>query len=250
MQDGRFNDTILDETSHRPWPVPSGPWIMTQTWHDLLFAHWPVDPLVLRALVPPSLDLDVYDGRAWVGIVPFRMSHVVPRGVPSLPWVSAFPEMNVRTYVSVGGKPGVYFFSLDATNALAVWTARTIFHLPYYRASMEIVHEEDAIAYRSHRHRSGAAFAGRYAPTSDPRPPTPGTLEYFLTERYCLYTLDGRKRTCRVDIHHPPWPLQSAAAAIAVNTMALAAGVPLPATPPLLHFSRRQDMVCWKLHRV
>src|SRR5688572_10323597 len=104
-----FHYGILEETAHRPWPMPTAPWIMTQTWHDLLFAHWAVDAAVLRTRVPAALDLDLFDNRAWVGIVPFRMTNVAPRGVPALPWLSAFPELNVRTYVIVGDRPGVFF---------------------------------------------------------------------------------------------------------------------------------------------
>ena len=113
-----FDYGILNQTAHRPWPMPTSPWVMTQTWHDLLFAHWPVDGVRLRALVPAEFPLDLYDGQAWLGIVPFRMANVGPRGVPSLPGVSAFPELNVRTYVRVADRPGVYFFSLDAASAL------------------------------------------------------------------------------------------------------------------------------------
>jgi uncharacterized protein YqjF (DUF2071 family) len=248
-----FNDRILEETVHRPWPMPASPWIMTQTWHDLLFAHWPIPPEVLRARVPAQLPLDLFEGQAWLGIVPFHMSNVAPRGVPALPGISAFPELNVRTYVSIGGKPGVYFFSLDATNPIAVRVARAVFHLPYYTADMTVRENAGEICYTSRRTWPGSAQAEldtQYAPVDQPRPPRPGTLEYFLTERYCLYTLDRRGRTCILEIHHPPWPLQNARAAFRGNTMAEAMGVRLPDTPPLLHFSRRQDMVGWPLWRL
>jgi uncharacterized protein len=248
-----FNDRIVEATAHRPWPMPSLPWIMTQTWHDLLFAHWPIAPEVLRARVPAQLPLDLFDGQAWLGIVPFHMSNVAPRGVPALPWLSAFPELNVRTYVSIGGKPGVYFFSLDATNAVAVRVARALFHLPYHTAEMAVDEHAGDIRYTSRRTWSGAAPAqleAQYGPIDPPHPPQRGTLEYFLTERYCLYTLDRRGRTCILEIHHPPWPLQNARAAFRVNTMAEAIDVRLPDVPPLLHFSRRQDMVGWPLRRL
>ena len=243
-----FNYDILDVTAHRPWPMPSGPWVMTQTWHDLLFAHWPVDSTVLREKIPVGCELDEFAGQAWVAVVPFQMTNVAPRGVPALPWISAFPELNVRTYVRVGGVPGVYFFSLDAANPVAVGVARTAVHLPYYSAAMTIEHEGEWILYESRRTSSSAPsaeFSGRYRPTSDPHPPDRGTLEYFLTERYCLFTVDSSGRTSRLDIHHPPWPLQTAEATITLNTMAEAAGVRLPGTSPLLHFAKRQDMVAW-----
>src|SRR5688500_11938031 len=247
---GDFNYRILEETAHRPWPMPDSPWIMTQTWHDLLFAHWPVDPSALRGLVPAAFELDLYEGQAWLGIVPFRMSNVAPRGVPALPWVSAFPELNVRTYVRAAGRGGVYFFSLDASNPVAVGVARTLAHLPYYTAEMQVDEQDSWVAYTSRRKISDspAELVAKYRPLGAPVPPVPGTLEHFLTERYCLFTTDKRSRAFTLDIHHPPWPLQSAEAEFAVNTMAAAAGIGLPDTPPLLHFAKRQDMVAWNLH--
>lgn len=249
---GDFDYRILNVTAHRPWPMPSSPWVMTQTWHDLLFAHWPVDEAMLRAKVPSGFELDTFEGQAWVAVVPFRMSNVAPRGVPSLPWVSAFPELNVRTYVRVGGTPGVYFFSLDAGSAVAVAAARALAHLPYYTAEMTVESDEGSIRYRSRRTSSSAspaAFAARYRPIGDPLPPARGTLEHFLTERYCLFTLDSEFHALRLDIHHPPWPLQTAEADITLNTMAQACGIRLPAIKPLLHFAGRQDMVAWAPHR-
>jgi uncharacterized protein YqjF (DUF2071 family) len=181
---------------------------------------------------------------------------VAPRAVPALPWVSAFPELNVRTYVRVRGQAGVYFFSLDASNSLAVATARTLAHLPYFTAAMAVDEAADGwVTYRSRRDSAAdngivAEFAGRYRPAGPPSPPRPGTLEEFLTERYCLFTVDGSFHTLRVDVHHPRWPLQPAEAELTRNTMADAAGIRLPAMPPLLHFSRRQDVVAWRPMRV
>jgi uncharacterized protein YqjF (DUF2071 family) len=248
-----FDYSILDQTAHRPWPMPSAPWIMTQTWHDLLFAHWPVGARELQAALPSSIDLDLFEGQAWLGIVPFHMTNVAPRLVPAIPWVSEFSELNVRTYVHVRGRPGVYFFSLDASNPLAVVAARTLFHLPYYAASMTIDRQAETIRYESRRTSDTAPEAillARYRPTSPAHEAQPGSLEYFLTERYCLFTVDRTSQPCSVDIHHPPWPLQAAEAAIEANTMAEAAGIRLPAVAPLLHFSRRQDMVAWPLTKL
>ena len=111
--------------------MPSRPWVLAMQWHDLLFMHWPMAPAALRPLVPPPLELDTRDGTAWIGVVPFRMQGVHPHLMPNLPWISAFAELNVRTYVTIGGKPGVWFFSLDAANPLAVRAARLGFRLPY-----------------------------------------------------------------------------------------------------------------------
>jgi uncharacterized protein YqjF (DUF2071 family) len=246
----KFNSRILEQTAHRPWPLPDKPWIMKMTWLDLLFAHWAVDGALLASKVPAPLELDLFDGRAWVGIVPFHMTNVAPRGVPALPWLSAFPELNVRTYVRVGDRPGVYFFSLDAGNPLAVVVARTVFRLPYYSASMRVENTGGAIRYSSRRTSAKTpppAFVGSYRPTGPVHAPAPGSLEYFLTERYCLYTVDSRSRVFRLEIHHPPWPLQAAEADITVNTMADAAGIRLPPETPLLHFAKRQDMVAWSM---
>ena len=241
-----FDRTILEKTAHRPWAMPAAPWIMTQTWNDLLFAHWPVDGDALRTLVPASFELDRFDGTAWLGIVPFHMTNVAPRFVPALPWVSAFPELNVRTYVTVGGKPGVFFFSLDAGNPLAVGAARTLLNLPYFSAAMSVKTDREAIAYTSLRQSAPVAeLNARYRGLGDRRPAPRGTLEYFLTERYCLYAVDHAYRAYRLDIHHPEWSLESAEAEITRNTMADAAGIHLPSMAPLLHFAKRQDMVCW-----
>ena len=232
--------------------MPDAPWIMTQSWHDLLFAHWPVDDRMLQEKVPPGLPIDRYDGQAWVGIVPFHITNLAPRGVPSSPFVSAFPELNVRTYVTLDGKPGVYFFSLDAGSSLAVAGARTLFHLPYFTAAMDVQVEMDTVRYRSERATKmrTASFEATYRPIGPIERPEPGTLEHFLTERYCLYTVDASFHARRLQIHHPRWPLQRAEAAIRVNTMAEAAGLRLPSTVPLLHFAKRQDMVGWAMETV
>lgn len=226
--------------------MPARPWILTQTWHDLLFAHWPIAPGVLAPRVPPDLALDLFEGQAWIGIVPFTMTNVAPRGVPALPWISSFPEVNVRTYVRVGHKPGVYFFSLDAGNAVACAAARALFNLPYHSASMSVERRDQSTRYLSRRSGTGRAeLSATYQPAGPVFQPGPDSLEHFLTERYCLYNADRRGRLYRLDIHHPPWPLQVAEASWTRNSLALAAGIVLPDLAPLLHFSRRQDMVCW-----
>jgi uncharacterized protein len=232
----------------RPWPLPRGPWIMAQVWHDLLFAHWPLAPEILKPLIPPSLEVDTFKGHAWLGIVPFRMSGVRLRATPSIPGLSAFPELNIRTYVHSGGKPGVWFFSLDATNSIAIAGARIFFHLSYFRAKMKLAKENGWIFYHSHRIHRGAPAASlktRYQPTGAPFVAAPGTLAYWLTERYCLYSGDSSRRVYRAEIHHAPWPLQPAQAEFPVNTMTAQLGLPPPYTPPLLHFARIQDVRVW-----
>jgi uncharacterized protein YqjF (DUF2071 family) len=219
---------------------------MKQTWHDLLFAHWPLPPAALRPLVPPQLALDTFDGQCWVGVVPFHMSGIRARGLPPLPGLSRFPELNVRTYVTFAGKPGVYFFSLDAGNRPAVWAARKFYHLPYFYATMTSQERDGFVHYSSSRQGQDAKFRGRYRPTSEVRFRDNNSLEHWLTERYCLYTTH-RERVYRCDIHHLPWPLQDAEAEIEISSVAVADGVSLPATRPLLHFSRRQEVLIWPL---
>jgi uncharacterized protein len=246
-------NSVLQETAHRPWPLPAGPRVMAQSWRDLLFAHWPVDVAALRPLLPSELQIDTFERQAWLAVVPFRMTGVRLRGTPPLPWLSAFPELNVRTYVTFGGKPGVWFFSLDAGNSLAVAIARAWFRLPYFRARMSCSEREGWICYRSERTHCGAPaglLGGRYRPIGEVLRPQRGTLEHFLTERYCLYTTDGRGRIIRAEIHHPPWPLQVAEAELTGNTMAEASGIVLPARKALLHFAKRQDVVVWRPERV
>lgn len=247
-----FDYTVMDQVAHRPHPMPRTPWVMTQTWHDLLFLHWPVEERMLRARMPAGLEPDLHDGQAYVAITPFHMTNMAPRGIPAIPGVSNMPELNVRTYVTVNGVPGVYFFSLDAGNPLAVGAARSMFFLPYHTAKMSVEERDGWIHYRSRR--SGRAsqpaeLRGRYRGVGAPEPPASGSLEYFLTERYCLYTFDSSFHLYRVEIHHGPWSLALAEAEIDVNTMADANGIRLPAVSPLAHFAKRQDTVVWPLHR-
>jgi uncharacterized protein len=228
------------------------PWVMRQTWSKLLFAHWPLPPETLRPLIPPGLILDTFDGQAWMGVVPFYMSGVRFRFAPLIPSTNEFCELNLRTYVyTPGGQPGVWFFSLDAGSLLTVKGARAAFHLPYYHARMRLTTERDCITYTSERRAGGAAaFEGRYQPNSPVFGAQPGTLEHWLTERYCLYAADRGGRLYRGDIQHHPWPLQTAEADLRLNTMVQAMGITLPDTPPLLHYAERVDVQAWFLQRI
>lgn len=245
---------MLEQTEHRPWPLPARRWALRMTWHDLLFAHWPVSATELRPLIPSALELDTFDGTAWVGVIPFRMSGVTPQWIPPLPWLSAFPELNVRTYVQAEGKPGVWFFSLDAANLVAVGVARAWYHLPYFRARMRCASlASGGVQYESVRTHAGAPaadFQAEYRPVAPAARTVPGTLDYFLTERYCLYAADAHGHVFRGDIHHAPWPLQRAEASIEHNTMAAAHGITLPVQAPVLHFARELDVVAWALQPI
>lgn len=219
---------------------------MGQTWDDLLFAHWRVDVPALREHVPDVLELDEHDGSAWIGVTPFAVTGLRARGMLPLPLVSAFRELNVRTYVTYDGKPGIWFFSLDASSQIAVEAARRIYRLPYFRAEIDVERRDGRIAYECARHE-GKAFSATYAPVGAVSAAEPGSPEHFLTERYCLYAWDN-DRLYRADIHHRPWPLQEAEATIDLNTMP-PGSIELDGEP-LLHFSRRQDVVIWPLERV
>lgn len=238
-------DAIERATEHRPWPKPSIPWVLFQSWRDLLFAHWRIDAALLRQRVPPQLELDLHEGTAWVGITPFLLTDFRPRGLPALPPISRFPELNLRTYVRAEGRAGIYFFSLDAGSTVAVAGARTMFRLPYHRADMEIEEDDGAVRFRSERRDEDARFSARYRATDHAFQAEGGSLEHFLTERYALFTVLGDGTVLRTDIHHRPWPLQPAEAEIGDNTLAEAAELPTLAGEPLLHFSRRQDTLVW-----
>jgi uncharacterized protein YqjF (DUF2071 family) len=214
---------------------------MVQRWREVLFLHWPVDASELRALIPRPLELDTFEGQAWLGIVPFRMEGVRFRGLPAFPGTSAFPELNVRTYVKHQGKSGVWFFSLDAASVLAVAAARAWFGLPYFYARMSSRRAGDEVAYRSQRRPKGAHFEGRYRPVGDAAPADKGTLEHWLVERYCLFAKKGQ-RILIGEIEHPPWPLQQATAEFDQDGLA---PVRLPDIDPLRHYSEGVDVAVW-----
>lgn len=222
------------------------------SWHDLLFAHWSFDPVDVQALLPRGVVVDTFDNRAWIGVVPFRMSDVAPRGVPAMPWLSAFPELNVRTYVSLNGKPGVWFFSLDATNPIAVRVARFGFHLAYKDAAMSIDQRNGWYEYSSKRKvkydEAKANFVGRYRSTGKVYHASEGTLEHWLTSRYCLYTVDRKGKLLRGEIDHPPWPLQNAELEVEENSMLSWLGLEISEAPHLL-FSKDIDVRAWTNRR-
>lgn len=234
---------------------------MVQKWHDLLFAHWTVPVEKLRSLVPRELELDLRDGKAYVAVAPFWMSGIRGRGLPPLPGVHTFPELNVRTYVTHQGIPGVYFFSLDAASRIAVEGARRFYGLPYFFASMfikkttvqnsSVQDKTERFEYVSSRieNPKPAELRTRYWPVTEPRVCELKSLESFLIDRYCLYTVE-RTKVFRAYIHHLPWPLQDAEAEFQVNTMARAAGLELPDEKPLLHFSKLLEVLVWRPQRV
>jgi hypothetical protein len=247
--DHLVDHSALSQTAHRPGPVPKRPWTWRQTWHDLVFLHWPVAASTLRPLVPEPLEIHHYGGRAWVAVTPFWMSGVRLRNWPDLPWLSHFPELNVRTYVTFRGKPGVWFFSLDAGNRLAVTVARRWFHLPYMHARMRVRQVEERVEYCSVR-GDGTTFEASYGPIGPPARAEPGSLDHWLTERYCLYAVSPSGALHETEIHHAPWPLQEASATIRRNDMLKVHGIRVTGEAPHVRFARRLDVVVWSLTKV
>lgn len=236
--------------AHRPWPLPTRPWAMAMRWCDLAFLHWPVRPEALRAHVPAALEVDSWDGWAWVAVVPFVMRDVRLRGLPAMPGARDFPELNVRTYVRSrdGTRSGVWFSSLDAASRLAVLGARVGFGLPYFDARMSAARDGDTVAYasrRTHRGAPPATFAARYRPTGPAVGPTPGSFEAWLVERYCLFTRPPLRALAIGDVHHAPWPLQPAECEVTDETMLAAAGLVVDARPPVVHYARELAVRAW-----
>lgn len=228
-------------------------------WQQLLFAHWEVDPGALRPLVPQPLELDLFEGRAFVGVVPFTMSGIRLRGLPEVPGTHSFHELNVRTYVRYQGRPGVWFLSLDANHGLAVRAARRWFHLRYLDCDLRLAQDGEWIAYQAHREDSqieyepyptrgarGADLGARYRAIE---PHSPDDLDHFLTARYCLYSYSRAGHVYRGEIDHEPWPLYSAEAEFTKNTMAGGLGIQLQGAPRLL-FSPSLDVVAWSPQRL
>ncbi|MGH9600212.1 MAG: YqjF family protein [Terracidiphilus sp.] len=243
----------LIRTSRRPRPLPPGRWVTTQRWNDLLLAHWPVPAPAVQALLPEGVEADTFQGSAWVGMVPFWLDRIKFRGVPSLPGLRRIPDLNLRTYVRERetGAQGIYCFSIDASSLVAVAAARTIFHLPYYWAEMRLEQrsEREFSFYSRRRFASQPVmFNVRYrglGPTSRLAEIPPGSLEYFLTERYCLFTRNHNGQPVRANIHRVPSPLEEAEAEIERNDLPTAIGIELPNTPPVLHYLRRLAVYIW-----
>lgn len=217
---------------------------MHQRWAELGFLHWPVPVAALRDLIPRALTIDTFDGKAYVGLVPFTVTGARPMLMPPLPWVSDFHEVNVRTYVHLEGRdPGVWFFSLDASNAVVVAAARALFRLPYHHARMELSADAGGIDFRSARRKTReAACALRYAPLGTPTPATAGSLDHFLVERYVLYTA-AKGKLWQGRVHHSPYPLQKARAEVSRETLIAAAGIERPGeAASLVHFARAVEV--------
>ena len=234
----------LRETGHRPWELPQGRWLVAQTWEDSLFAHWPVAPDVVQALLPASLQVDEHEGSAWLGIHAFRAECVRLHGTLPVPWISSFGQLNVRTYVRAGRKAGLWFFSLDTQSTLAAETAKLVYRLPWSTCRLELGERSGRLEVSAAR-AEGRAFTARASARGVPETALPGSLEHFLFERYCLY---GREEGLqRAELHHRRWLVQPAIGGVDLNTMAPLA---LPSDPPLLHAAASQDVLAWALEDV
>ena len=230
---------------------PDGQPLMHQNWGKLLFMHWPINPAKLRPLIPTGLEIDTFDASAWIAIVPFTMWDIraFPPYVPPVPGLNAMHELNVRTYVYRNGTPGVWFFSLDCNNSAAVFGARTLYYLPYYNAELALKQTGNMIDYSCDRtDQPGATFhaswnIGRPLPMSEP-----DSLEFFLTERYCLFS-EHKGELYQSRIHHAPWQLQTATLNEHSSTMIEALGISEPTGPPILHYAEELSVDIWALHK-
>lgn len=249
----KYQLTDLDRLAIRA--RPEGRPLMHQDWGKLLFMHWRIDEKKLRPLIPERLTIDTFDGSAWIAVTPFTMWDIraFPPLLPPVPGLSSMHELNVRTYVHLDGVPGVWFFSLDANSSIAVLTARTFFHLPYFNAEMELEQQGETIIYSSRRAKgedvSPAKFdatwkTGEMLPYSHP-----GSLEFFLTERYCLYT-SHKQKLYRCRIFHEPWPLQKATLSSFDSTMIESHGLPTPKDAPRLNYAEEISVDIWPLEEV
>lgn len=250
--------SLLYSVEHRPWLPPDSHWLLSQSCNDLLFAHYAVSPPTLRRLVPDDLTLDLYDGVAWLTVSPVGISHLRPSGIPPLPGLSFFPQVTLRTYVTMQGKPGLFYFSVDAANLSAVWVARVFFRMQYWHSAIQMsgatiqTHSlaERSIHFRATRLHGPTAIDGPakfdviYCPKGEAEPARRGSLDEFLTERYCVYSWN-RGRYFRTEIHHQPWPLQRTSVELRANSIADPLGLPLPSEPDVCHFSRSIKMLVW-----
>lgn len=233
----------LLSVEHRPWPLPNGEWKWRQSWLDLAFIHYRVEAAQIQELLPLGLRVQEFDGSAWVGLVPFRMAGVMRRPFPDVPFFSSFPELNLRTYVECDGKPGVWFFSLDADSWPVVFGGKQFYHLPYHSANMQQVWKDGWCHFSSRRRSSPVEFEARYRPVGKVFTALPRTFEYWATERYCLYSHSSCHGLRRVDVHHAPWPIQRAEVDIKKSDMLKAAGLVPLSDEPIMHFSTGVDVV-------
>jgi len=229
---------------------PDGASVIHQRWENLLFMHWAIDPKLIRPLIPSTLDLDLFDGKAWIGITPFHLEDVRPVMLPAFPGLSTFDELNVRTCVLHKGRPGLWFFSLDASKLMPAVASRIFFMLPYFKANIAFAQQQNSFDFDLKRSTPpNPAFHARWQTGPRLRDPDTDSLAFFLVERYCCFSVDGR-RIFETRIYHHPWILDEAVVDDYSSTMMKALGLPEPAADPLVHFSRSLDVEIWAPIRV
>jgi uncharacterized protein YqjF (DUF2071 family) len=245
-----MNDEPHLEDRIRERRRPDGSPVIHQSWGKLLFMHSEVPVDVLRPLIPRPLEIDTFKDKAYVALTPFTMWNVRPMFLPAVPFVSAFHELNVRTYVHLNGEPGVWFFSLDANSALSVWGARLLYHLPYFYSRIELKEDGDSIDYRLRRtaEMSARFHANWTVEKGESFHAIPGSIEFFLAERYSLFT-EHNKAIYRCRIHHEAWPLRYATLESFETDLFQVNGLPVPEGDPMLHSGGPVDVEIWRLEK-
>ncbi|MBS4176485.1 YqjF family protein [Lederbergia citrea] len=240
------------ETDQRPFPLPSNPWLFTQTWDKLLFCHWSLPAELLRAHVPNDVDLDLFNGEAWIAIIPFKVNHMRVHGIPEIPYLNSYLELNLRTYVKYKGTPGIYFFTLDANKWSAVIGAKIGAQLPYRHSLMKMNIKENKVYFQSKRKHPGSSkesFYINYQSDSNLYLPEVESLEYWLFERYCFFTTRG-KHLYRGDIHHDRWRVSKAKATIQANSLVPFLPQKYFERQPLLHLSASKQVFAWPIKKI
>lgn len=236
---------------HQGSDLPKLPWVMKQTWQDLLFAHYPVKLEVLQQVVPSVFQLEQYNGTAWIGVVPFRVQNHRVRFLPPMPGINRFLQLNVRTYVTINGKRGVYFLSIDMNHLIARQLAKSLFYMPTQTATINMSHNECGIYFNSKTVEKGhPEFECQYTPIGQPFYARKETFEAWLVERYSMYSLNRRGEVVRCDILHDYWPLQYVDVEINNNSIFQNRGIQVASKDPILHYAKRMEAYLWPVARV
>ncbi|MBW8348799.1 DUF2071 domain-containing protein [Bacillus sp. IITD106] len=242
---------VLQKTEHRPYPLPSKYWIMRQKWRDVLFMHLPIKPEKLQPYIPSAIEIDTFDGYAWLGVVVFKIDGIYPRGFPPVSIRPAFPEINLRTYVRCNDKPGIYFLSLDVDDWTSYTLAKRWLHVPYHPAKISIQKKKQSYQFESIRNRNNQIICkGSYTPLSGIYYPENMTLDHWLTERYCFFSNDIKSNIYCLDIHHTPWPLQKAVSDIYTNKLFSPFHFDLTDGTPIFHYSKGVDALVWNIKKL
>lgn len=225
-------------------------WIMKQTWKHVLFLHWPLHAESLRPFIPKELEIDTYDGQAWLGMIVFEMGGIYPRGLSRLPLTPPFSEINVRTYVTYKGEPGIYFLSIDVNNWASLNIAKRWYHLPYRPSEVSIQKEGASLHFEGIRKKEPLYVKGSYTPLKESFFSRAGRLDYWFTERYRLYSSDSFSNLYTASIDHPPWALQNTEVTIDKNTLFSPFGFHLGADAPIAHYSYGVQTNFWNIKKL